>query len=83
MLGPGLYQCTNCFAVGHAAAAARSVCAVDLHRGSVTVGYRVTAEGFLYLADGVANLGLLLAVCAPEWLSPQGLRTPALSEGAA
>jgi carboxylesterase type B len=34
----------------------------------VTIGYRVGAEGFLYLADGVANLGLLDQIAALEWV---------------
>jgi carboxylesterase 2/para-nitrobenzyl esterase len=33
----------------------------------VTIGYRVGAEGFLYLADGIANLGLLDQIAALEW----------------
>jgi carboxylesterase 2/para-nitrobenzyl esterase len=34
----------------------------------VTINYRVGAEGFLYLEDGVANLGLLDQVAALEWI---------------
>ena len=34
----------------------------------VTIGYRVGAEGFLYLGDGVANLGLLDQIAALEWV---------------
>jgi carboxylesterase 2/para-nitrobenzyl esterase len=34
----------------------------------VTIGYRVGAEGFLYLADEVANLGLLDQIAALEWV---------------
>jgi carboxylesterase type B len=34
----------------------------------VTIGYRVGAEGFLYLADDVANLGLLDQIAALEWV---------------
>ena len=34
----------------------------------VTINYRVGAEGFLYLGDGVANLGLLDQVAALEWV---------------
>jgi para-nitrobenzyl esterase len=34
----------------------------------VTINYRVGAEGFLYLSDGTANLGLLDQVAALEWL---------------
>ena len=34
----------------------------------VTIGYRVGAEGFLYLGDGLANLGLLDQVAALEWV---------------
>lgn len=34
----------------------------------VTISYRVGAEGFLYLADGVANLGLLDQIAALEWV---------------
>lgn len=34
----------------------------------VTIGYRVGAEGFLYLADGIANLGLLDQIAALEWV---------------
>lgn len=33
-----------------------------------TINYRVGAEGFLYLADGVANLGLLDQIAALEWV---------------
>jgi carboxylesterase 2/para-nitrobenzyl esterase len=35
----------------------------------VTINYRVGAEGFLYLADGIANLGLLDQIAALEWVS--------------
>jgi carboxylesterase 2/para-nitrobenzyl esterase len=34
----------------------------------VTVGYRVGAEGFLFLNDGVANLGLLDQIAALQWV---------------
>src|SRR5205823_8658114 len=34
----------------------------------VTIGYRVGAEGFLYLGDGLANLGLLDQIAALEWV---------------
>ena len=34
----------------------------------VTINYRVGAEGFLYLGDGVANLGLLDQVAALQWV---------------
>ncbi|MCS7480675.1 carboxylesterase/lipase family protein [Umezawaea endophytica] len=34
----------------------------------VTVNYRLAAEGFLYLGDGVANLGLQDQVAALEWV---------------
>lgn len=34
----------------------------------VTIGYRVGAEGFLYLPDGTANLGLLDQIAALEWV---------------
>ena len=34
----------------------------------VTINYRVGAEGFLYLGDGVANLGLLDQIAALEWV---------------
>jgi carboxylesterase 2/para-nitrobenzyl esterase len=34
----------------------------------VTLGYRVGAEGFLYLNDGVANLGLLDQIAALHWV---------------
>ena len=34
----------------------------------VTVGYRVGAEGFLHLDDGIANLGLLDQIAALEWV---------------
>ncbi len=34
----------------------------------VTINYRVGAEGFLYLADGDANLALLDQVAALEWV---------------
>jgi len=34
----------------------------------VTINYRVGAEGFLYLRDGVANLGLLDEIAALEWV---------------
>ena len=34
----------------------------------VTIGYRVGAEGFLYLADDIANLGLLDQIAALEWV---------------
>ncbi|GIW07459.1 MAG: carboxylic ester hydrolase [Dehalococcoidia bacterium] len=34
----------------------------------VTINYRVGADGFLYLGDGTANLGLLDQVAALEWV---------------
>lgn len=34
----------------------------------VTISYRVGAEGFLYLGDGLANLGLLDQVAALAWV---------------
>ena len=34
----------------------------------VTINYRVGVEGFLYLADGLANLGLLDQIAALEWV---------------
>ena len=34
----------------------------------VTINYRVGPEGFLYLADGDANLGLLDQIAALEWV---------------
>lgn len=34
----------------------------------VTISYRVGVEGFLYLADGLANLGLLDQIAAIEWV---------------
>ena len=34
----------------------------------VTINYRVGPDGFLYLGDGVANLGLLDQVAALEWV---------------
>jgi para-nitrobenzyl esterase len=34
----------------------------------VTINYRVGAEGFLYLGDGIANCGLLDQVAALEWV---------------
>jgi para-nitrobenzyl esterase len=34
----------------------------------VTINYRVGPEGFLYLADGEANLGLLDQIAALEWV---------------
>jgi len=34
----------------------------------VTINYRVATEGFLYLADGGANLGLLDQIAALEWV---------------
>ena len=34
----------------------------------VTVNYRLSAEGFLYLGDGLANLGLLDQVAALQWV---------------
>jgi para-nitrobenzyl esterase len=34
----------------------------------ITINYRVGAEGFLYLDDGVANLGLLDQVAALTWV---------------
>jgi carboxylesterase type B len=34
----------------------------------VTINYRVGPEGFMYLADGDANLGLLDQIAALEWV---------------
>ena len=34
----------------------------------VTISYRVGVEGFLYLADGLANVGLLDQMAAIEWV---------------
>jgi carboxylesterase type B len=34
----------------------------------VTIGYRVGAEGFIYLRDGLANLGLLDQIAALKWV---------------
>lgn len=34
----------------------------------VTINYRVGAEGFLYLDDGIANVGLLDQIAALEWV---------------
>ena len=34
----------------------------------VTINYRLAAEGFLYLGDGTANLGLLDQIAALEWV---------------
>ena len=34
----------------------------------MTLGYRVDAEGFLYLGDGLANLGLLDQIAALKWV---------------
>ena len=34
----------------------------------VTINYRVGAEGFLYLGDGIANCGLLDQIAALEWV---------------
>ncbi|MFD0662358.1 carboxylesterase/lipase family protein [Thermocatellispora tengchongensis] len=34
----------------------------------VTINYRMAAEGFLYLGDGVANLGLLDQIAALRWV---------------
>jgi carboxylesterase 2/para-nitrobenzyl esterase len=34
----------------------------------VSINYRVGAEGFLYLGDGISNLGLLDQVEALEWV---------------
>ena len=34
----------------------------------VTINYRVGAEGFLYLSDGIANLGLLDQIAALGWV---------------
>jgi carboxylesterase 2/para-nitrobenzyl esterase len=34
----------------------------------VTISYRVGAEGFLYLGDGAANMGLLDQIAALEWV---------------
>src|SRR2546430_1502112 len=35
---------------------------------SVTINYRLAAEGFLFLGDGIANLGLLDQVAALRWV---------------
>ena len=34
----------------------------------VTINYRLGAEGFLYLGDGVANVGLLDQIAALQWV---------------
>src|SRR5512135_3904604 len=34
----------------------------------VTINYRLGAEGFLYLGDGIANLGLLDQIAALQWV---------------
>ena len=34
----------------------------------VTINYRVGADGFLYLGDGIANLGLLDQIAALKWV---------------
>jgi len=34
----------------------------------VTINYRLAAEGFLYLGDGIANLGLLNQLAALRWV---------------
>jgi para-nitrobenzyl esterase len=34
----------------------------------VTINYRLSAEGFLYLGDGIANLGLLDQIAALRWV---------------
>jgi para-nitrobenzyl esterase len=34
----------------------------------VTINYRLSAEGFLYLDDGIANLGLLDQLAALQWV---------------
>jgi len=34
----------------------------------VTINYRLSAEGFLYLGDGIANLGLLDQLAALRWV---------------
>jgi carboxylesterase 2/para-nitrobenzyl esterase len=34
----------------------------------VTIGYRVGAEGFLFLSDGTANVGLLDQIAALQWV---------------
>ena len=34
----------------------------------MTIGYRVGAEGFIYLRDGLANLGLLDQIAALKWV---------------
>src|SRR5437764_4885975 len=34
----------------------------------VTINYRLAAEGFLYLGDGIANLGLLDQIAALVWV---------------
>jgi para-nitrobenzyl esterase len=34
----------------------------------VTVNYRLAAEGFLFLDDGIANLGLLDQLAALRWV---------------
>jgi len=34
----------------------------------ITINYRVGAEGFLYLGDGLSNLGLLDQIAALEWV---------------
>jgi carboxylesterase type B len=34
----------------------------------VTINYRMSAEGFLFLGDGIANLGLLDQLAALHWV---------------
>jgi para-nitrobenzyl esterase len=34
----------------------------------VTINYRLSAEGFLFLGDGIANLGLLDQLAALQWV---------------
>ena len=37
----------------------------------VTINYRLAAEGFLFLDDGIANLGLLDQLAALRWVQEQ------------
>jgi para-nitrobenzyl esterase len=61
----------------HGGAFANGSGAVSIYDGSrfardevvcVTINYRLGADGFLYLGDGPANLGLLDQVAALEWV---------------
>jgi carboxylesterase type B len=47
----------------------------------VTISYRVGAEGFLYLGDGVANLGLIAYGLPAQGLSAYRAANPGASAG--